>query len=394
MLDVSNNHLLPEGIKHVCTALRTCTAMRELDLSYNSPGRELALPQMLQMHPCLRSIGVVEKEPTTRSERTWWLDTRGKEVIGRALLDSPSPAVQFLQCDVFSLTASTETLNWTSKVPCDAIVLAGVLRANSTLKTLNISNGDIGDYEREEIGNALVKNLNGRTGYCDAYGLKENGPAAHPLIDLKEKDVIRTKRSFSLFAGLLRANRTITSLTLSGLGPEYIDVLAEALATNTTMQSLRLEQPSKAADTQIATLPVQQLNGALKQAEIDLSLAGGDKVDGSQPMHRHACGVVGAILAANSTISRPSPPSTPSPPPQLPSPSPLPPAPPPPMPPPPSPPPPPAPTPPSPPPPSTSLPSPPPSPPPLPPPMLPPPSPPPSLPPPLPPLSPSRSPTP
>ena len=39
MLDVSNNHLLPEGIKHVCTALRTCTAMRELDLSYNSPGR-------------------------------------------------------------------------------------------------------------------------------------------------------------------------------------------------------------------------------------------------------------------------------------------------------------------------------------------------------------------
>ena len=304
MLDVSNNHLLPEGIKHVCTALRTCTAMRELDLSYNSPGRELALPQMLQMHPCLRSIGVVEKEPTTRSERTWWLDTRGKEAIGRALLDSPSPEVQFLQCDVFSLTASTETLNWTSKVPCDAIVLAGVLRANSTLKTLNISNGDIGDYEREEIGNALVKNLNGRTGYCDAYGLKENGPAAHPLIDLKEKDVIRTKRSFSLFAGLLRANRTITSLTLSALGPEYIDVLAEALATNTTMQSLRLEQPSKAADTQIATLPVQQLNGALKQAEIDLSLAGGDKVDGSQPMHRHACGVVGAILAANSTISR------------------------------------------------------------------------------------------
>ena len=47
MLDVSNNHLLPEGIKHVCTALRTCTAMRELDLSYKG-GEELRL-QLLKL---------------------------------------------------------------------------------------------------------------------------------------------------------------------------------------------------------------------------------------------------------------------------------------------------------------------------------------------------------
>ena len=62
--------------------------------------------------------------------------------------------VQFLQCDVFSLTETTETLNWISRAPCDAIVLAGVLRSNSTLNTLNIANGDIGDYERELIGTA------------------------------------------------------------------------------------------------------------------------------------------------------------------------------------------------------------------------------------------------
>ena len=126
--------------------------MKVLDLSFNSPGREAALAGMLLVHPLLQSIGVIEKEPTTRSERTWWLDTRAKEAIGRALLDSTARTVQYLQCDVFVLKEETETLNWISRAPCDAIVLAGVMRANTTLKTLNISQGDIGDYEREEIG--------------------------------------------------------------------------------------------------------------------------------------------------------------------------------------------------------------------------------------------------
>jgi hypothetical protein len=53
--------------------------MKDLDISYNSPGREAALSAMLLVHPGLRSLGVVEKEPTTRSERTFWLDTRGKD---------------------------------------------------------------------------------------------------------------------------------------------------------------------------------------------------------------------------------------------------------------------------------------------------------------------------
>ena len=303
-LDVSNNHLLPDGIKIICNALRSCTAMQYLDLSYNSPGREAALSGMLLVHPNIRSIGVIEKEPTTRSERTWWLDTRAKEAIGRALLDSTAKTVQFLQCDVFSLREDTETITWISRAPCDAIVLAGVLRANTTLKTLNIAQGDIGDYEREEIGRALLSNSSGRVGFCDQYGLKENMGSSF-TVDLKDKDQIRSKRSFTLFAGLLRANSALTSLTISSVSPEHIEVLADGLATNTTMQELRLEQPNKMADTAIATLPVQQLNGALKVDTIDLTEAGIQLPDGTyQPCHRYACGVVGAVLGAseNQTI--------------------------------------------------------------------------------------------
>jgi Leucine-rich repeat (LRR) protein/GTPase SAR1 family protein len=301
-LDVSNNQLLPDGIKVVCNALRTCTAMKDLNLSYNSPGREAALSGMLLVHPTLRSVGIVEKEPQTRSERTYWLDTRAKEAIGRALLAAPG-TVQFLQCDVFALTETTRTLNWISSAACDAIVLAGVLRSNSVLTTLNVAQGEIGDYEREEIGTALLANTNGRVGFCDAYGLKE-GTGAVFSVDLKNKDQIRSRRAFTLFAGVLRANSTLTQLTLASVQPEHIDVLAEALATNTTLKELVIEQPSKTTDTQITTIPIQELNGQKGNEFVDLSQAGQKLADGTfQPCHRHACGVVGAILGASKNTS-------------------------------------------------------------------------------------------
>ena len=293
-LDVSNNRLLPDGIKVLCNALRTCTGLKYLDLSFNSPGRELALSQMLQVHPTLRSFGVIEKEPTTRSEKTWWLDTRAKEAIGKALLSSKSCTIMYCQCDVFSLTETTESLNWTSKANCDAIVLAGVLRSNSVLKTLNVlaSDGEIGDYEREEIGNALIANKSGKVGYSDLYNLTEGMSPTH-RVDLKDKEHIRSKKSFNLFAGLLRANQTLTNLTLANVGPDHSEVLADALATNRTLKLLILEQPSKSAPTAYASLPVQELNGALEVTSIDLFNAGGD-----QPVHKNACGVVGALLGA------------------------------------------------------------------------------------------------
>ena len=143
-------------------------------------------------------------------------------------------------------------------------------------------------------------------GFCDAYGLKESTGASF-VVDLKDKEQIRSRRSFTLFAGVLRANSTLTALTLSSVQPEHIDVLAEALATNMTLEKLVIEQPSKSAETQISSLPVQQLNGHKHVDLIDLSKAGLELPDGThQPCHRHACAVVGAILgtSANSSTSR------------------------------------------------------------------------------------------
>ena len=301
-LNLSSNGLYPDGTKAVCNSLRTCTSLKVLDLSFNSPGREAALANMIQMHPALRSIGVVEKEPQTRTEKTCWLDNRAKEAIGRALLDSPGTCM-FLQCDAFSLKEDTTTLPWTSKLSCDAVVLAGVLRSNTVLRTINVGGGggELDDYNREQIGEAILSNTQGTLGYCDIYGLKEGMNPAH-TVDLKDKEQIRSRRSFTLFCGLLRANTTLTSLTIVSAVAEHIEWLAQALATNNTLLSLRLDAPNKAGETMTATLPVQQLNGSLGVKTIDLSLAGGPEADGGHPTHRWANALIGEILNTNSTI--------------------------------------------------------------------------------------------
>ena len=46
-LDLSGNELWPEGTKVICNALKSCTSMRKVDLSYNHPGRENALSELL-----------------------------------------------------------------------------------------------------------------------------------------------------------------------------------------------------------------------------------------------------------------------------------------------------------------------------------------------------------
>ena len=302
VLDLSDNGLYPEGTKAVCNALRACSSLKVLDLSYNSPGREPALPRLLQAHPALQSIGVVEREPQNRQEKTWWLDPRAKEALGRALLASPG-TVMYCQCDSFSLTDTTQVLEWRSRSSCDAVILAGVLRSNTVLRTLDMNaQGELDDYARDEIGTAILANVKGQLGYSNIFGLRDGGSPQHS-VDLKDKEQIRSRRSFTLFCGLLRSNTTLTSLTMVSIASDHIEPLARALATNTVLQDLRLEAPAKGGiEMAVVTLPVQQLNGSLGIERIDLSLAGGHNRDGSQPMHRFASAMVGEIINSNTSV--------------------------------------------------------------------------------------------
>ena len=285
-LNVANNNLGPEGIKIMCNALKTCLSLKVLDISYNTPGREAALAELFRAHQVLESVGVVEKEPTTRMERTFHLDARAKEAIGRALLASKTHQIRFVQCDVFALTSKVTSLVWKTSSASDAVMLAGVLRSNNILTALTMGpGGELNEGDREEIGRALLANRAGKVGYCDLFGLVE-GMKPNATFDLRDKDQVRSLRSFTLLAGLLRANDTLKQLTMKSLAAEHVSVLCEALRGNTTLETLRLEHPTRGNDMTVTNLPVQQLNGNLQLEAIDLWKAGENHVNGEKlPMH-------------------------------------------------------------------------------------------------------------
>ena len=88
---------------------------------------------------------------------------------------------------------------WNSSTQCDAVVLAGVLKKNTVLTTLNVAGGkgEMGDGEREAVGNALLANKRGKVGYCDIFGLSEEGAKAYSC-DLRDKEQVRSLRGGTL----------------------------------------------------------------------------------------------------------------------------------------------------------------------------------------------------
>ena len=222
-------------MRAICNALRTCASLLRVDLSYNHPGREPALADLLRVHTKLQRLAVVESTPQTRIEKSFFLDARGKEQIGRALLDSAA-TLRYLVCDTFKVDEGTTSLQWASDQQNDAVLLAGALKTNDTLTALNINGGktaegteaSLGDFEREELGKALLRNHQGRLGYSDVFSLVPIGPKQQAF-DLKDTSQIRSFRSFVFLAGLLRGNATLTTLELISLNADHIELLAEAL---------------------------------------------------------------------------------------------------------------------------------------------------------------------
>ena len=195
---------------------------------------------------------------------------------------------------------------WNSTLQSDAIMLAGCLKKNTVLTTLNVAagKGEMGDNEREEVGRALLANKAGHVGFCDIFNMYESMSRTYRC-DLRDKEQVRSIRSFTLMAGLLRANPIITTLELKSLNNEHIEPLAEALQYNSTLLNLKLEHPTKGSDTTVSTLPVQQLNGAKKLEYVDISERGEVVVDGKRskaPVSRVACAMIGAILGANTSV--------------------------------------------------------------------------------------------
>jgi hypothetical protein len=167
--------------------------------------------------------------------------------------------------------------------------------------------GELNEGDREEIGLALLANRTGKVGFCDVFGLREGMPPSF-AVDLKDKEQLRSLRSFTLLCGLFRANPTLTSLTMKSLAAEHVEILGEALRSNVTLTELRLEHPGRGSDIALAVLPGRKLNGREKVELIDISdagrnLGGAPPTSVPAPIHRYASAVVGALLKENMSVT-------------------------------------------------------------------------------------------
>ena len=190
----------------------------------------------------------------------------------------------------FVLSEETKTLTWPKEASTsDAVLIAGALRANTTLTAFNLGPGaTIDSKARSEIGNALLTNPNAQVAYCNDFGLFPNVERCE--FDLSRSD-LKDVEPFRLLAGCLRGNRTLTHVTLNNMKIELINTLAQALRGNEKLQRLDIITVSRSGGQSVVTLPVPELTGASNDAlkRVDLSTACQNGT-----LNRVTCGIIGA----------------------------------------------------------------------------------------------------
>ncbi|KOO22422.1 putative leucine rich repeat protein [Chrysochromulina tobinii] len=293
-LNLNNNRLGMVGVRIVANALRSCGNLKRLGLSFNEPGVDPALANLLRVHTSLETIELVEK-----NERLF--PSRAKDDIGRALIENKKKKLGFLHCDMFVLSETTKSLTWAKEASTsDAVLLAGVLATNTTLTTFNIAPGAILENKaRSELGEALLNNPGSRVAFCNDFGLTSG-------VDVCEFDLSRSElkdvEPFRLLAGCLRGNRTLTHVTLKQLRMEQISTLALALRGNDTLAQLDMVNASRAGGQSVVRLPVPELNGSKTgndPARVDLS-----KTCMEGAIGRVACAMIGTLISSNSLLER------------------------------------------------------------------------------------------
>lgn len=342
-LNIKNNNLEERGVKMVCNALQTCKLLKVLDISHNRPFREPALPNLLKMHPSLTDVGIIE---TGKGK----LDSRAKTLIGQALLNRDEPKMFALQNDIFQLRRNTHTIEWPAEAEHgDVLQIAGVLKTNTTLTAFHFQQEFLNDDDQEIIGRALLSHREGRVGYCNNWQLYEHsgGPSAGTVnkkgkkgkekdakstaamtrgepatvvsFDVKDREVVRSTRSFVLLAAVLKANQILQELTLKSLETVHVSALGSSLRCNDTLQKLRIVCDGD----HVISLDVQRLTGRVPKERINLcpsldSSGGPADIIGGPPddnpgaaafakedrelLNRTACSLIGELMAENQIV--------------------------------------------------------------------------------------------
>mmetsp|Transcript_74830 Transcript_74830/g.206414 ORF Transcript_74830/g.206414 Transcript_74830/m.206414 type:complete len:112 (-) Transcript_74830:202-537(-) len=102
-----------------------------------------ALCESLKVNFTLRSINIKE----------------GHRALGMALLEKKDSKLAFLTCDKFSIGTEDTSLDLQGKKlgPSDGILLAGVLKANEIVTSVNLSNNALCGLDQYGDGEGIIQ---------------------------------------------------------------------------------------------------------------------------------------------------------------------------------------------------------------------------------------------
>ena len=202
--------------------------MKYLDLSYNSLARAGARA-LLQMHATLRA-SASSRRSRRRARSARGGSTRAPRGRSAARSSSRAPSCSPVR------HVRAQRGHDRARVALDGRVRRD--HARGCCAATRCSDAQLAGLARRlrarGLGNAILAN-----GFCDIYGLKGMNPRT---VDLKDKE-----RSARCAASRLRGSAARQlgdhDLTLASVNPEHVELLAEALSTNTTITS-----PPRAAE--------------------------------------------------------------------------------------------------------------------------------------------------
>lgn len=146
-LNLADTGLGKEGMAPLASALQTHKMLRDLDISWNQLGAQgcAALCDALRQSQSLKSIVMMGEK----------LDVRAAESIGRALLENTGGGLCFWRSNTVAVLKDMTALNSSGLGPAEVSLLAGLVKHNTTLQTLSLTNGNIGRIGGRDAARAL-----------------------------------------------------------------------------------------------------------------------------------------------------------------------------------------------------------------------------------------------
>ena len=230
-LDLSFNEIQDDGAIAIGDSLKSHKALKELKLrecGITAKGAK-ALAGALSVNGVITFMDVSNNS----------IGDEGMRTIGKALLGTRTSKLGSLKCDAFELPVGATSLDLRGKRPIGsaaATLLAGVVKHNAVLKTVDVShNSQIEGEAAQQLAAAALGSAS--LEMLSKVPIKEIREDKHTELNLNRKGLGSTEAI--VLAKLLKGSGVLTDLNLKNnrIGPDGAKALARSLKVNAVLKS-------------------------------------------------------------------------------------------------------------------------------------------------------------